>query len=355
MQKTKYRFLSEAALPNDDISTEDEYSSDEELDSLDSFDDVDDNEISRMSASELKRKFQNGEINYDSLLKYLMGSDQETDEFDDLDQLDTDDLDDVDDLDNDIEDNPRIQRTTSGEQDEQYMQESAPPGEEDWIRKMKPEFVKRYGKRKGMDVLYATAWKRHSAIKEALGDDEDDLSPAERALIAKSDRDLKRKAKHDAEFDPDAVKKQPAKRPTDKLTKTKASDDKQETKSSNKKQPEDKQQRGRGKPIGERGGNIRSWFKQNPNVTRKEFMAKAADMGMGAKHANTLYYGLKRQVGECFFIGINGKYLTESSPIGNPHMIGLHDDGELMVFESKQAAYRMAKLLGSRGQQVFVL
>ncbi len=349
MKKTKYRFLSENVPQDDELSDDDSYDgADEELDSLDSFADVEDDELGRMSASELKRKFQNGEINYDSLLKYLMGSDQDADGSDDFDELDGE----LDDFEDDMDQSN--QRRSSVDQDEQYVRESAPPGEEDWVRKMKPQFVKRYGKQKGMDVLYATAWKRHSAIKEALGDDEDDLSPAERALIAKSDRDLKRKSNVDAKFDQDKVKKQPAKKPDMKVKAAKADTDKSDSKPS-KKPSEDKQPRGRGKPIGERGGNIRSWFKQNPNVSRKDFMAKAADMGMGAKHANTLYYSLKRQVGECFFVGINGKYLTESSPIGAPHMIGLHDEGELMVFESKQAAYRMAKLLGSRGQQVFVL
>lgn len=347
----KYRFLSEMT------SNEEQYSSDEELDSME-FDDVEDEDLGRLTASELKRKFKNGEINYDSLLKYLMGADADADEFDDIDNMDQEDeldmeLDDIDQEDEMDQSAPR--RRPSVEQDEQYMQETAPPGEEGWIRKMKPEFVKRYGTKKGKEALYATAWKRHSAIKEALGDDEDELSPAERALIAKSDRDLKRKAKMDAEFDPDTVKKKQPKKPVDKDPTKKATNDQNKADDKKKKPSEEKSTRGRGKPIGERGGNIRSWFKQNPNVSRKEFMAKAADMGMGAKHANTLYYGLKRQVGECFFVGINGKYLTESSPIGAPQMIGLHDDGELMVFESKQAAYRMVKLLGSRGQQAFVL
>lgn len=40
------------------------------------------------------------------------------------------------------------------------VQESAAPGQEDWIKSNKANFIKQYGKKKGLEVLYATAWKR---------------------------------------------------------------------------------------------------------------------------------------------------------------------------------------------------
>lgn len=40
------------------------------------------------------------------------------------------------------------------------VSESAAPGQEDWIRANKSRFIKQYGKDKGMEVLYATAWGR---------------------------------------------------------------------------------------------------------------------------------------------------------------------------------------------------
>ena len=43
---------------------------------------------------------------------------------------------------------------------EKDLDESAAPGQEAWIKKNKERFVKQYGKKKGMEVLYATAWKR---------------------------------------------------------------------------------------------------------------------------------------------------------------------------------------------------
>lgn len=45
---------------------------------------------------------------------------------------------------------------------EAEINEKAPPGKEDWIRQNKQEFINRYGKDKGMAILYATAWKQHN-------------------------------------------------------------------------------------------------------------------------------------------------------------------------------------------------
>jgi len=44
--------------------------------------------------------------------------------------------------------------------EESELQEKAAPGQEDWIKSNKERFVKQYGKKKGLEVLYATAWKR---------------------------------------------------------------------------------------------------------------------------------------------------------------------------------------------------
>ena len=47
------------------------------------------------------------------------------------------------------------------------LDESAAPGQEAWIKKNKGRFVKQYGKKKGMEVLYATAWKRSKKDESA--------------------------------------------------------------------------------------------------------------------------------------------------------------------------------------------
>jgi len=44
--------------------------------------------------------------------------------------------------------------------EESELKEKAAPGQEDWIKSNKDKFIKQYGKKKGMEVLYATSWKR---------------------------------------------------------------------------------------------------------------------------------------------------------------------------------------------------
>ncbi len=43
---------------------------------------------------------------------------------------------------------------------ESELEEVAAPGQEAWIKKNKQHFIDQYGKKKGLEVLYATAWKR---------------------------------------------------------------------------------------------------------------------------------------------------------------------------------------------------
>lgn len=42
---------------------------------------------------------------------------------------------------------------------------SAPPDMEDWVMQNKARFKKQYGKRKGLEILYRTAWKMHNEKK----------------------------------------------------------------------------------------------------------------------------------------------------------------------------------------------
>lgn len=46
------------------------------------------------------------------------------------------------------------------------LDEVAPPGMEDWVKKNKARFSKEYGDKKGKSVLYATAWKLHNKGKK---------------------------------------------------------------------------------------------------------------------------------------------------------------------------------------------
>ena len=316
--------------------------------------------MGNMTVDEVKQKFRDGEIEYDDLLDFLFAERGDTAVQPDLqDEIDGEIEDDLDDeLSYTDVDAERTKRTEPGYQDEE-IDEVAPPDEEEWIKKNKADFIKRYGAKKGMAILYATAWKRHKAVKEAWGDDDmddmdDGLSPAERELITKSDRELKRGGVKVDKFDPDEVEvdaEKGAKKPRPKKP-VGAKTTKPEEKQAGSKEDG---HRGRGKPVGERGGNIRTWLKDNPQATRKDFMNKAVELGMGQSHANTLYYSLKRKIGECFFIGMGGKYLTESCSLIAPKFIDLADSGELLVFENKREAYRMVELLRSSGKAAFVI
>ena len=50
---------------------------------------------------------------------------------------------------------------------EAELKEKAAPGQEDWIKSNKEKFIKQYGKKKGMEVLYATSWKRSKKKDES--------------------------------------------------------------------------------------------------------------------------------------------------------------------------------------------
>jgi len=51
---------------------------------------------------------------------------------------------------------------------EEELEEVAAPGQEEWIKDNKQRFIDQYGKKKGMSVLYATAWKRSKSMKESV-------------------------------------------------------------------------------------------------------------------------------------------------------------------------------------------
>lgn len=54
-----------------------------------------------------------------------------------------------------------------GNDDKEKVDEAAAPGQEDWIKSNKERFVKQYGKKKGLEVLYTTAWKRSKQKDES--------------------------------------------------------------------------------------------------------------------------------------------------------------------------------------------
>jgi hypothetical protein len=51
--------------------------------------------------------------------------------------------------------------------EESELKEKSAPGQEDWIKSNKEKFIKQYGKKKGLEVLYATSWKRSKKKDES--------------------------------------------------------------------------------------------------------------------------------------------------------------------------------------------
>lgn len=49
---------------------------------------------------------------------------------------------------------------------ESKISEVAPPDQESWVKKNKSRFKQEYGKKKGENILYATAWKKHNKMNE---------------------------------------------------------------------------------------------------------------------------------------------------------------------------------------------
>jgi len=50
---------------------------------------------------------------------------------------------------------------SSGQFMENVLNEKAPPGMEPFVRSIKPKMIKQYGKKRGLAIAYATAWKQY--------------------------------------------------------------------------------------------------------------------------------------------------------------------------------------------------
>jgi len=64
----------------------------------------------------------------------------------------------------------RVNQVTQKRRAGDRVVETAPPDQEDWVKKNKSRFKKEYGDKKGEEVLYATAWKNHNKKKTNEGE-----------------------------------------------------------------------------------------------------------------------------------------------------------------------------------------
>lgn len=140
-------------------------------------------------------------------------------------------------------------------------------------------------------------------------DEDDDLSPAERALIAKADKDLAKRGVKVKDFDPDKM-----------VGKTKEKDEgdggdeerspskpakAKTTKKSVEKQPnpeKGKEETTPTKARGEKAVQARKFMQDNPNATRKQFTEFMSKHGVSPAYANTMFYAMKKKLQEVFYI-----------------------------------------------------
>lgn len=148
-------------------------------------------------------------------------------------------------------------------------------------------------------------------------DDDDDLSPAERALIAKAEKDLAKKGIKVKQFDPDKIvgKDLNVKQDDDDEEKVQQVAKKQTTPAVQTKQeqptsPEEKKQM---MAKGDKVAQARKFLQDNPNATRKQFAEFVAKFGVSPAYANTMFYALKKKLNEVFYIvNQDGKVLAEN-------------------------------------------
>jgi hypothetical protein len=173
-------------------------------------------------------------------------------------------------------------------------------------------------------------------------DDEDDLSPSERELIKRSEKELKAKGIDVDEELPIKKKTTPASETPKKQTpNTKPSSVKKE-------EPTEKVKRARG----EISTKIREWIKANPEAKRKDFITFAVmELGISVPHANTMFYSLKKKLTEYYIISHPShdlrvlcefdSYTTKWTEFEDPKA------RDAMIFETKEKAFNALEEIGA--------
>jgi hypothetical protein len=152
--------------------------------------------------------------------------------------------------------------------------------------------------------------KKYSTLTE-WEDDEDDLSPSEKALVAKADKDLSKRGVKVKDFDPDKVVGNKSSKDEDD---DEAPSGKSTPKPANKTAKSTEHNGGEAstKSRGEKVAQARKFLQDHPNATRKEFTVFVANHGVSPAYANTMFYLMKNKLREVFYImNDNGEVLAE--------------------------------------------
>lgn len=153
--------------------------------------------------------------------------------------------------------------------------------------------------------FYTRTGNKH--LLEGYDDGDDDLSPAERALIAKADKDLKKQGVKVKDFDADKMVG------ASKKAKPEEDDDVEQKKPA-KAAPSaaSTSDAGGDRKRGDKSAAARKFLADNPDARRRDFVKFIAGHGVSAAYANTMFYALKKNLREVFFItNEEGQVLAE--------------------------------------------
>lgn len=213
------------------------------------------------------------------------------------------------------------------------------------------------------------------ALTESYDDDDgdDDLSPAERDLIKKADKDLKAKGIDvDEKPEPKKATEKPAEKPAEKKAEEKKPEPKkaEEKKAAEKPAPKKAEEkkaeeapaakrRGKAPSDDSKSGKARAWLKANPSARRKDFIAyMTKEHGMSAHHANTAFYAIKKKsaaaVAEGYILvhPLTSTYvLAENAAMGSYQWIDVTSDLPVVICETQKEAERIVEYMNDHRNQ----
>ena len=204
-----------------------------------------------------------------------------------------------------------------------------------------------------MKLKEAANYGKYQLLSEFEDDDDEDLSPAERALAAKADADLAKKGVKVKNFNPDKMVGQ---------KKTAPEDDDEDQAPVRARKPEPKKgtlslpkekagaEKGGGgeaakSPRGDKVKMARQFLQDHPDARRGDFIKFMANHGMSAHYANTAFYILKNKLKEVFYItNDDGEVLAE----GDQWTVFEDYSKRLLMFKREWTAKKRALGVGGK-------
>lgn len=234
--------------------------------------------------------------------------------------------------------------------------------------------IDRIRKIAGLSTIAESKKAAQQALNESFHDDDDDMSPAERELASKADKDLKKKGVKIGKIDPDkdmadAAKKEVASKAEHKPEEKKEEPPKAETKSEEapkEKDAAEAKRRGKAPNPDSKMQKAKAWIVANPHAKRGEFLKHAESFAMSKNYGSAFFYAVKRALGskgkeevkECFFLTHPQSanfVLAENREMNQFQWIDASSDLEPLVFVSEAEARKMMVTIYDFKRQASVL